>query len=78
MSESFSQSVPAEVVGEVFGGYAVELCDPFFESAVIGIDVLDVINAADHALACGKIDGAMGNMSLFGNGSIDGCAIGAQ
>ena len=40
---------PAEVVFEVIGGNAPEPGDPGLESAVIGIDVLDVPRSA-HAL----------------------------
>ena len=41
-SQCFQGSAPAKIVGQVFGGDALEATHPSFESAVTSIDVVDV------------------------------------
>src|SRR5271168_1030063 len=42
-SESFDRSAPAQIARKVLGGDAVEAPDPFFESAMVGVHVVDVM-----------------------------------
>src|SRR5271170_6349318 len=42
-SESFDRSAPAQIAREVLGGDAVEAPDPFFESAILVVHVVDVM-----------------------------------
>jgi hypothetical protein len=51
---------PAQVVVQIVGGDAVKAIEPLFESAMIGIDVLDMDSAVD-AQACAEVDGIMRN-----------------
>lgn len=57
--ESLNQTSPAEVVGDIVGGNAVEATHPRLKSTVAGIDVFHVINPGNAAYPGGKIDGAM-------------------
>ena len=41
---SLNQSSPAQIVTQVAGGDAVEAAYPFLESAIVGIDVLHMID----------------------------------
>jgi len=50
---------------------------PSFESVVIGIDVLNVIDAA-YSAGCGNIDWTVRASRMFGNYPVRGCAIGAS
>ncbi len=52
---------PAEVAVQIFRRHAAKLTQPALESAVVGIDVLHVINAGNNADAGGQIDRAVGN-----------------
>lgn len=58
--------------------YAVKFTHPFFESAVIGVDVLDVVDASDNPFSRRHIDRTMGDMFLFGNCLIHERAIGTK
>ena len=59
-------SIPAKVAVQVFGGHAFEAANPALESAVIGIHVLDVIDAGDDTDASGQIDRAVRDADLLG------------
>ena len=63
---ALNQASPAEVVAQVACSHAVEAAHPAFESAIVGIDVLDVINAGDDTLTSGQIDRPVGNPHFFG------------
>jgi hypothetical protein len=38
----FEGAPPAEIVGQVLGGDAVEAVEPLLEATVVGVDVVDV------------------------------------
>src|SRR5277367_3088959 len=42
VAPGFEGASPAEIVGQVLGGDAVEAVEPLLEAAVVGIDVVDV------------------------------------
>ena len=42
VAPGFESAPPAEIVGEVFGGDAVEARQPLLEAAMVGVDVIDV------------------------------------
>jgi hypothetical protein len=48
-------------------GYTMKSPHPLFESAAIGIDVLNMIDATDNPLAYGNIDGTMNNPRVLGD-----------
>src|ERR1035437_8244674 len=54
----------------------MEFHHPLLESAVIGIDVLDMIDAAYNPLTCCNINRAMCNSHMFGDYLVCGCTIG--
>ena len=60
-----NQSSPAEIVAQIMGGYAVETAHPFLEPAIVGIDILDMIDTRDDTLTSGQIDRAVGNPHFF-------------
>lgn len=61
---SVDGSSPSEVIGKVFRGHTMEVIKPVLESAVIRIDVLDMIGAPD-ANPGGEIDRLMGQGDLL-------------
>ena len=42
VSPGFESAPPTEIIGQVLGGDAVEAVEPLLETAVIGVDVVDV------------------------------------
>ena len=42
IAPGFESAPPAEIVGQVLGGDAVEAVEPLLEAAVVGVDVIDV------------------------------------
>lgn len=42
------ESPPSQIVSEISGGHAVEPFHPFLQSAVGGVDVLDVEDVLEH------------------------------
>ena len=64
---SLNQSSPAQIIAQVAGGHAVKAAHPLLESAIVSIDVLDMIDTGDDTLTGGQIDRAVGNPHFFGN-----------
>ena len=60
-------SAPTEIVSQVAGCHAIETAHPGFQSAAIGIDVLNVIALGDHPNAGGQSDRTMGDANCSGN-----------
>ena len=42
VAPGFESAPPTEIIGQVLGGDAVEAVEPLLETAVIGVDVVDV------------------------------------
>ena len=42
IAPGFDGASPSQIVGQVFGGDAVEAAHPFLEATVIGVDVIDM------------------------------------
>ena len=53
---AINQSAPTKITGKVMSSHAIESANPSFEPAIVGIDVLNVINLGDHSNACSEID----------------------
>ncbi len=60
-----NQVTPAQIVAQEVGGDAVEAAHPFLESAIVGIDVLDMIDTSDDTLTSGQIDRPVGEAHFF-------------
>src|SRR5450759_1571953 len=71
-------AVPAEIAVQVFRGHALEAAQPALETAVVGIDVLDVVDAGDDADAGGQINRAVRHADLAGGGRECPRAVGAK
>jgi hypothetical protein len=56
----------------------METPHPTFEPTVIGIDVLDVVDACDDANACGQVDRAVGEVEVLRHRAVDTGAIAAE
>lgn len=56
---TINQSSPPEIIGKVMCGDAVRSAHPFFESTVVGIHVLHVVDLADIPDTCSQIDWAV-------------------
>jgi hypothetical protein len=54
---ALNQAWPAQIVAQVAGGHAVKAVHPFLESAIVGIDVLDVIDTRHNTLTGGQMTG---------------------
>ena len=46
---TISHSAPTEIIGKVMSGDAVETVHPRFESTIVGIQVLNVVDLADYS-----------------------------
>ena len=68
---------PTEVAAEVFCGDATEPAHPFFQAAMVGVNVLDMPRAINSS-ASGDIDGAMLDTQLAAGGHHDGVAFCAE
>ena len=78
MAETINHSVPAQIAFEIPRCNAMKFHHPLFESAVIGIDVLNVIYTAYHPLACGNIDWTVNDPHMFGDYLVRDCIIGGK
>ena len=75
LAETVNHSVPAQIAFEIPSCNAMKFHHPLFESAVISIDVLYVIDAAYHPLVCGNIDWTVNDPHMFGDYLVRGYAI---
>lgn len=75
---SLNQSSPAQIVTQVAGGDAVEAAYPFLESAIVGIDVLHMIDPRHNTLTSSQIDRPVGDTHFFGNSRQRLFSVGAQ
>lgn len=75
---SLNQSSPAQIVTQVAGGDAVEAAYPFLESAIVGIDVLHMIDPRHNTLTSSQIDRPVGDAHFFGNSRQRLFSVGAQ
>src|SRR5690606_15657109 len=48
---------------------------PLFKSAVVGINILDMVNTSNDSNSSREIDGAMGNSEAVSHRPVDGSAI---
>ena len=64
---SLYQASPTEVIAQVAGSHAVEAAHPFLLTAIVGIDVPNMIDTGDDTLTGSQIDGAVGDTHLFGD-----------
>ncbi len=56
---TINQSSPPEIIDKVMCGDAVKSAHPFFESTVVGIHVLHVVDLAGNPDTCSQIDWAV-------------------
>jgi hypothetical protein len=78
LSESFQTASPAEIVGQVFGRNPLEANLPGLQSAVIGIDVLNVERSVHNAYTRTEIDALVSEVGSFGKVSGNDVTVGAQ
>jgi len=76
--EALQAPTPAQVIRQVLGCDTVEVGQPSFQPAIVGVDVLDMEGVVDHPNASADIDGLVSDIELLGQGDIDGATIGAQ
>ncbi len=69
---------PSQIVREIFGGHTVKPFQPFFQSAVVGVDVLDVEDALDYPFSMGRIDRPVGDPRFLGQGEVLGKTVVAE
>jgi len=65
-----------KITSKIIHGYTIKSRHPLFKSAVIDIDVLNIIDAGDYLLACGNIDGTINNLRVLDNQFGRCCPIG--
>src|SRR5690606_9605137 len=68
-------STPAQVIFQVFGCDPMKSFHPLFKSAVVGINILDMVNTSNDSNSSREIDGAMGNSEAMSHRPVDGSAI---
>ena len=59
-------ATPAQIVVQVFGGHSVEASHPFFQPRVVGVRILDVVDAGQDPDPLVEIHGPMGHAHLTG------------
>ena len=64
LSECLDHATPAQVMIQVFGGHPVESSHPFFQSRVVGVRVLDVVDASQDADSLVQVHRPMGHAHL--------------
>ena len=77
-AETLQEPAPTEIVGKVLGRDTLEADHPPFQSAVVGVDVLDGVGPVYHPNPSTEVDGLVSEVELLGQGGIDGAAVGAQ
>ena len=80
-TQGLDSSSPAEVIVEIFGGDAMERSQPFLESAVIAVDVVDVVDVEIGRLwpwPAGRWKDVAGDFRLASEGDDRLAAIAAQ
>src|SRR5271166_1763372 len=71
-------SAPAKVVGQIFGGDAVEAAHPFLKPAVIGIDVVDMKIGSLRARVAGRWHDVSWDGGPSGKGNDSRAAVAAE
>ena len=66
LSKCFDHAAPSQVVIQVFGGDSVKSSHPFFQSRMIGVRVLDVVNACQDSDPLVEIHRPMDHAYLTG------------
>ena len=61
LSKYFDHATPAQVVVQVFGGHSVEASHPFFQPRVVGVRILDVVDAGQDSDPLVEIHRPMGH-----------------
>jgi len=75
---ALDKSSPAEIVGKVMCGDAVETAHPFLESAIVGIDVLNMVNPGNNTNTSGQVNRTMSDADFPCGGSQSLAAIRAE
>lgn len=78
MPRPFKPAAPAQIPFQVFRGHAMEATHPFFQSAGIGVHVLNMIDLIGHPNPGGKIHGTMSNAQVLTGGSVRRGAVRTQ
>ena len=64
LSKCLDHATPAQIVVQVFGGHSVEASHPFFQPRVVGVRILDVVDAGQDPDPLVEIHGPMGHAHL--------------
>src|SRR5450759_1630733 len=78
LTEMVKQAMPAQIALKIPRCDAMKSHHPLFETAVISIDVLNVVNPANHSLPCGNIHRAMDDTCMFSNHLVSCRTIGTE
>ena len=69
LSECLDHTTPAQIVVQILRGYPVEASHPFLQPRMVGIRVLDVVDAGQHPDALSEIHRPMGYPQIAGRQS---------
>lgn len=58
---TLQHAAPAQIIRQITGGHAMKASHPAFQSAVVGIDVLDMESALAYPLAGARMHDVMGD-----------------
>lgn len=78
VAPGFEGAAPAEIIGQVLGGDAVEAAEPLLEAAVIGVDVVDVQMGRLGGRFARRGDGVKGDAGFAGEGGDRPAAVADQ
>jgi hypothetical protein len=67
--------MPTQIIFQILGRDPMKFFHPLLESAVVGINVLDMVNSINDPNASREIDGAVNNAEAMRHRSVDGSSI---
>ena len=66
ITESFQQTFPTEIMPQVFGRHSMKSQQPSFQERMVGVYILDVVNASQHPDPFAQVDCTVGYAHLSG------------
>jgi hypothetical protein len=75
LAPTIEPSMPTQIIFQILGRDPMKSFHPLFEPAVVGINVLDMVNTINDSNASREIDGAVNNAEAMRHRSVDGSTI---
>ncbi len=66
LSKCLDHTTPAQVVVQILGGHPMEPSHPFLQARMVGVGILDVVDAGQHPDPLAQVDRPVGHAHLPG------------